>query len=561
MCIAPQYIQGGDTAELVTAGHYRLVPHPPGYPLYVWAQFLWTHAFPFGTLFWKASLLSALFGILTLLITFKGVRNILAFTLIIVLGTYSEFVESSVLPDVFSLHALIVAAFFYSFLRDQKFLVPFLFFLGVSNHHTIIFLLPCLVISFIEGLKEENYRSYLYGAMTGIIVTGGLYLSLFFMQPEHPLSWGNLTDIKSLVNHILRSDYGTFKLSVSEKSAGLGPFFYLIKSLLPLLMISCFSFWFLFKESRRFIDRKFCGLTLTLILTLMFPLLMNIAPENIGREVLRRFHVMPLLTLVTWLIYVVEKQEITGKRARILLLTFIPALALNIFHLKDFWGLRNDPVIEEYARNLYETGKNNRPSLIFADTDSSFFGLRYMMMTDPQSDINVVSAELLFHEWFQAKIKRIFPEFFVPEHVVRDRTMNISEDVIRPNFDKIHFVMVNDYKGDDWYHVTFHRLGRVVRKGEGIDFVDDKINHSFYDLKTGPQAFTKAYLYSHYSHFFMARYYEFENTADLEEAVRVVPYAYYARAILCEKQGFTAKNCGREVLDTLNKETSFIFQR
>ena len=564
--IAPVHIQGGDTAELVTSAHHLLVPHPPGYPLNLWLQFLWTHIFPAGTLFWKASLLSAMFGLLTLIIIGKISSRWTSLLLVLTLGTYNEFVESSVLPDVFSLHALLVSLFLYVFLYVEErghFLVPFLFFLSAANHHTTVFLIPCLILCFVEAFRKNEMRKYCTGFLSGVLFTTCLYLTLLFCHPEHPLSWGSVTSFESLISHVLRKDYGTFRLSVSEVSAGIAPWLFLMKSLLPLAPVFLMAIYGLAKNRMHIVSLRFYALTVTLILTLLFPLFMNISPDHIGSEVLRRFHVMPLVIFIIWLIHVFTQIEFTKRGQRMVLLSLVPVLGLNLYGLKDFLQLRNDSVIEDYARNLFETGKKNQPSLIFTDTDTSFFGVRYFMVEDPEQQIAAVSAPLLFHPWFQSKLKKQFPSLVIPPHIAHEKFMNLSSDIVKPNLAAVNFVMVKDYKGDEWYKVVFHKLGRVVKKGEGIEFDDEEISFYPYDLNEGPQHFTKAYLHSHYSHFYMARSYsrkdeEEASISDLKNALAAVPYAYYAKEQLCEKKQLV--ECSEKDLNALKERTLYIYQ-
>src|SRR4051812_10710784 len=71
----PRFVQGGDTGELVAASYRLYVPHPPGYPLWIWLQHFFTHFFPFSTVFWRASLLSSFFAWITLLVVALPLRR------------------------------------------------------------------------------------------------------------------------------------------------------------------------------------------------------------------------------------------------------------------------------------------------------------------------------------------------------------------------------------------------------------------------------------------------------------------------------------------------------
>ena len=110
--ISPKFIQGGDTAELVNASYHLFVPHPPGYPLFLWLQHFWTHLLTVSTVFWRASILNSIFGITALYFVTRPQRSsIFGILLLLSLASQAEFIEASVLPDVFALHGLLVAVF------------------------------------------------------------------------------------------------------------------------------------------------------------------------------------------------------------------------------------------------------------------------------------------------------------------------------------------------------------------------------------------------------------------------------------------------------------------
>src|SRR5688572_5797567 len=101
----PEFIQGGDTAELVAAGYQRLVAHPPGYPIWIWLQYVWTHLLQFGSIFWRASLLNSVFALVTLgILGWPHRKDPVKLALLLPLvGFATAFSEAAVLPDVFSL--------------------------------------------------------------------------------------------------------------------------------------------------------------------------------------------------------------------------------------------------------------------------------------------------------------------------------------------------------------------------------------------------------------------------------------------------------------------------
>jgi hypothetical protein len=545
LSILPLHIQGGDTAELVNASFNLLVPHPPGYPLFLWLQHLWTHVFQLQTVFWRASFFNSLLGLGAISVVILPQRkSILGTLLLLSLATQSEFIEASVLPDVFALHGLIVALlgwlFFYVHHPRKFFLIPFLFFLGASNHHTIIFYLPCLLFTIWEGRRD--YRSHLLmGLSLGVLVASGLYLSLFLLRTDHPYSWGNLKDFSSLLSHVLRKEYGTFKLSAHESFFDGRAYVYLLKSLSPYTGI----FFFLFMKGRSLfsLDKKFRTFLFCFLITLLFPLLMNVAPVYMGEEILRRFHVMPLILLITLLTYLTSVLNLDKKSIQILMLLFVPVFLLNFYHLPGFFHLRHDSLIEDHSKNLLKVAQKYKPGVVLADNDSSFFALRYLQTFQPQKDVVVIAPSLFFFPWYVEKIQQQMPSFILQdqEKVFSEKFLSLPSQVIKPNLPLMNFVLMRDYKDGDWYKVTFTKLGRVVQEGSGVYFDQDfQVDFKKTDFPSGAQSATKSYLYWQYSFYYlaMAVHEESQNNlplvrAHLEEALRIVPYAKHALSWLC----------------------------
>src|SRR3989344_5309412 len=73
--LAPTYIPI-DSAEFALCMHFWGVCHPPGFPLYTFLGKVFTDLWPFGTLIYKANLMSAIFGSLTVLLVFLNLRSL-----------------------------------------------------------------------------------------------------------------------------------------------------------------------------------------------------------------------------------------------------------------------------------------------------------------------------------------------------------------------------------------------------------------------------------------------------------------------------------------------------
>jgi tetratricopeptide (TPR) repeat protein len=168
-----------DSGELITGATKFGVPHPPGYPLWTMSGFLISHLFPFGSLAWRVNLLSALLGatanaVLTLLVCHSGrwllqrwageevqatVRPF-AFYAGMLAGfsigfsdvMWGQAVISAVHGTLNALFVILVLLFFYLWmLEPQKthrlIYTVFIFALGLTNHHTLIQIIPAILLA------------------------------------------------------------------------------------------------------------------------------------------------------------------------------------------------------------------------------------------------------------------------------------------------------------------------------------------------------------------------------------------------------------------------------
>jgi tetratricopeptide (TPR) repeat protein len=168
-----------DSGELITAAAKFGVGHPPGYPLWTMSGFLLSHILPFGGLAWRMNLLCALFGalsnaILTLLVCHSGrwllqrwtspeiqpvVRPYVFYVGLfagLTIGFSDVMWSQAVISAVHgTLNALFVNAvlllFYLWMLEPQKshrlILAVFVFSLGLTNHHTLVQIIPAFLIA------------------------------------------------------------------------------------------------------------------------------------------------------------------------------------------------------------------------------------------------------------------------------------------------------------------------------------------------------------------------------------------------------------------------------
>ncbi len=201
-----------DSGEFITAGVHFGVPHPPGYPLWSIGTFLLSKFLPIGNVAWRVNLFSALCGaganaLLTLLVSHSGrwilrrfdstekpIGPKLPFWAAISSGlilTFSDVMWSqSVIAEVYALNALclmLTLVPFYRWMRTPEdlrwlLLTLFGFCLGLTNHHTLLFLAPAFFIGVI--LADRAFLPTFFIAVTLLALSALTVLTWFSSHPD-----------------------------------------------------------------------------------------------------------------------------------------------------------------------------------------------------------------------------------------------------------------------------------------------------------------------------------------------------------------------------------------
>jgi tetratricopeptide (TPR) repeat protein len=210
-----------DSGELITAAAKFGVGHPPGYPLWTMSGFLLSHLLPFGGLAWRINLLCALFGaasnaVLTLLACHSGrwllqrwtapetqgaVRPYVFYSALLVGLTigfsdvmWSQAVISAVHGTLNALFVNLVLLFFYLWMLDPKkthrlVLAVFIFALGLTNHHTLVQIIPGFLIAAALLQITPAYLRKPAQAPSGIFFSVFLAVNLFSLSILVYISW------------------------------------------------------------------------------------------------------------------------------------------------------------------------------------------------------------------------------------------------------------------------------------------------------------------------------------------------------------------------------------
>ncbi|MBI5289769.1 MAG: DUF2723 domain-containing protein [Chloroflexi bacterium] len=176
-----------DSPELAAAANQLGIAHAPGYPLYTLVGWLFSHAFPIGTVAFRMNLLSALFGVAACAAVYAlslhlTPRPFVAAAGALTLGFSYYFWLDSLMAEVYTLDALLVAGLLLaaygwraqpSLMRAAS--VGLILGLACANRTTSFLYLPALVaFAWLSG--ERAARSY---AAAGLGLAGGLLFYLY----------------------------------------------------------------------------------------------------------------------------------------------------------------------------------------------------------------------------------------------------------------------------------------------------------------------------------------------------------------------------------------------
>lgn len=201
----PHAVGRADTFEFQVVAPQLGIAHPTGYPLYLLLGRLFT-LLPLDTVAWRLNLASAVYALvaagLVYLLAYRLLRRPVAALLgAVALGLTPIFWSQAIEAEVYTLHALFVAAALYALValldaRDRADLTPrpllllaFLLGLGLTNHLTTLFLLPpaALAVLFAYGprLRKDGW-----GAARRLLLPAALAFVLpLLLYAYLPLRW------------------------------------------------------------------------------------------------------------------------------------------------------------------------------------------------------------------------------------------------------------------------------------------------------------------------------------------------------------------------------------
>lgn len=433
----PRAVQPGDAGEFSTILLRGGVPHPPGYP---WMRMLGplaslAHALglPAAT---AAALPCAVLGaagwawiahIAARLIAWPlafGTAAFVASAHVVVLHVDDAEVWG---PLVFATAALL-------HLAESRTRAPWqigvAFGAALAVHLTAVWLLPLVIhAAWPRGrARVPALARALVGGVAGTLVGLSIFATLALGDPDAPWRWGALDHANGVLRHVLRSDYGTFSLSLHDAdpeplaqlgraagtwvrawSAGLLEHPAWAPALLAAIVAGARLAW----------PRDRWGLAVAIasawvLAAVAFPLLHDIDPRSaFGAWILERFDIMPLALSVIPLAVALAAVARALRPGAPRVLAGITAAALLAKQLGTTASLgvpADDDAIEVYARDVLRTPEPGTPALVIGTDDHRSFPILFAQAVLGEGpDVVYIDASLLAHPWYRAALRRRMP--------------------------------------------------------------------------------------------------------------------------------------------------------
>lgn len=415
----------GDTGDFLSAAATGGIPHQPGYPLYSLISRI-AFLVPFGNPAWQVNLLSAIFASFALVFTYKTIKTIMNSVLSAIFGTlslgiYQSFWFYALVAEIHILQVLLLSMLFYYLVlliktKSVKYLYfsAFVFGLGVSNNHTVIFTIPGIVLVLIllrEQINLKNYIIVVLSSLLGLLPYG--YLAwIAYLNPI--TKWGTINNLGSFLSFFFRSQYGTFNWEVTNYW---GPFIY---SSFVHFFVSIFTTsWYLlpfFVISLLYLVKKNIYYWLFLIgfvfvgpfyyLLMDSPILSVTVAANSEQYLSYSFFFFSILAAFGLNIILKKyKSRKTWIVCTLVVLFFVIPFIYNLPKVR----LDDNHLTEIYTKfQLSEIPEN---SIFITSGDSPYLQILYWQyVTGYRKDVTVISYSLLNKSWYRDSLEQEHPE-------------------------------------------------------------------------------------------------------------------------------------------------------
>jgi hypothetical protein len=432
-------VTGGDSGELVAVAATFGIAHPPGYPLYTLLAAAFARLVPFGEVAWRVHLLSAVCGAAAAgLAAWSAARlsgqpagGIVAAALFAfspLVWPYAVTAEVFALNNAFAagLVALTVAASLDAPGRRGRWLLAggAVTGIGLGNHHTLVFVAaPALAWLIAMTPGRARVRLTVLAAASGLAALALVYAYLPLAAARGPvLAWGDPTTVDGFRDHVLRREYGTFRLASAETGAAgadtgariaqiVERFTATSHGLGPLLALTAL-FWLLDRgPQRRLVVLWSAGVAAYVA---VFASLANVRMDlPLHVTVQERFWQQALVVVAVlaglgyaWVARVV------GRPALALAVAVALGAAQAAVHFREM-DHRGRTFFADWGRAVLESAPEG--ALLLATSDETIGALRYVQLVrGVRPDVRVVPTGQVTTPWMRAHAARMLPGIVFP---------------------------------------------------------------------------------------------------------------------------------------------------
>ena len=217
----------GDTAKFQFLGKILGIPHPTGYPLYLVLNNLFVTLFPFGSVAYKANLLSAVFAVggcavLFKLLDYLGVGALGALTIALSFGLSRIFWSQALIAEVYTLHLLLMVSVLYALIRWHNgekrafYVATGLYALSFGNHLTSITLLPAFIYLTLATDPKVFIQPRKVLWVLGVVLLGiAQYSYLYFRYFNPDVYYAEVFNESNLLTYVTGNNFKNLMFTFS----------------------------------------------------------------------------------------------------------------------------------------------------------------------------------------------------------------------------------------------------------------------------------------------------------------------------------------------------------
>jgi hypothetical protein len=431
---AARHVLGGDNGEFATLYARGGVAHPTGYPLYV-LYLRALHWLPAASPAHGAALATALLGVATTLVLHAACRAFGASrgaaAIVVAAHAFSAHAWiASTHAEVFALNALIAAAI--SWLAAQErwrgvarvVALGAVAGLGLANHASVVLLAPIGLWGAVRGARESGRAAAATLAGLLALVVGlspYAYLVWAARVPDGHVLWGETGNLRGLVRHMLRSEYGSTTLTLgAHRPERLAQELLLARSLivglvgLPVVALVGALVRALAGAPVRTLAlplpaARSRGATAALAASFAlagpgFVALFNISAHGLDRLIVERFHLLPQIVACVWLAPALDVL-LSRLRARPLFASALAgATALGSAGLSlEAVRAHHAPDVERYVLDTLAAAPPD--AILLGAGDHRFGGFLYAQRAlGLRPDVVYLDVYLVSAPWYRARV-------------------------------------------------------------------------------------------------------------------------------------------------------------